>query len=803
MKTKMYRRLANTVLGIVLSGSTSMLMAQTPATTALHNYSNDRQLLTLSANPPAGATAVRFFIDGMQVAELTDEYSVKTKTKPSWKTVIDPQWLPRGEHQLRIDATVAGNVQTIGGQKILGTGQNTAKYISLTGAWDFAEMSELPSGALDGVVPPAVQPGYKSGSWTSILVPNSLGAVAAKWNKYEGILGIYKKNIDINLAKREQASLILESVYWSGRVFVNGVEMGETHGGYLSSRFDISKALKQGTNEIAVIVDNRFSTLGQLKRINEFYWNWGGLLQEVYIEKHQEVSIAELRAEGSMNGALKLHVTGLNSSTTLQKKALTVEVYNSQKKKVLGPVNVQVDLPVGQQVVALKELKVNSPALWDIDHPNLYTVVVKGDFGVLEERTGFRDVKVSGADITLNGKIVQNLQGFNRHADYPGLGRTQPAGLSYNELKMLRDKGFRFFRPAHYPTTKGQLHAADELGLLVIEEVNVTGLKGSVMASKEVVDFGSQQLSKMIARDRSHPSVIAWSVGNENLTEEDGAADYVKAVTTLGRSLDPSRLYTQVTHRHTTDKTFEYQDFVCQNYYAGWYAKDINAIVNLLDAIQAYAGNKPIVLSEYGAEAVAEKQGITKSTEFYQGFVVDAHNRLLNNRKHFFGKMYWCSTDFWCRPNWTGGSPEPIPPFHVKSLIGWDREHKKLGWRVMFSPVRILLNPHTVKGNELGGDIITPQDKDTVITQVITVKEIRGKSVKGKILLEMPAGFTTDQSSYDFELLPEQGKTFKITIRGKLTLPVKSADCFIRAIIDEDTEAQPILLGLKLKELVN
>ncbi|MEP6701087.1 MAG: glycoside hydrolase family 2 TIM barrel-domain containing protein, partial [Bacteroidota bacterium] len=263
---------------------------------------------------------------------------------------------------------------------------------------------------------------------------------------------------------------------------------------------------------------------------------------------------------------------------------------------------------------------------------------------------------------------------------------------------------------------------------------------------------------------------------------------------------DSKRLYTQVTHRHTTDKTFEYQDFVAQNYYAGWYAKDINAIVNLFDAIQAYAGNKPVMLSEYGAEAIPGKQGTTKSTEFYQGFVVDAHNRLLNNRKHFFGKMYWCSTDFWCRPNWTGGSPEPAPPFHYKSLISLDRQHKKLGWRVMFSPVRLILNPHTVKANDLGGDIIIPVDKDTAISQVITIKEIKGKPAKGKIILELPKGFSSATLEYPFDLKPDEGRSFTITIKGMLVSPARSVDCFIKAVIDEDTEAQPLLLTLKIKE---
>lgn len=756
-------------------------------------------LLYLSADPPADTKSVRFLIDEMQVSELTNLYAQKTNTVPVWKTVIDPQWLDKGEHILRIEATTANGIKTLETKKIEGTKQNTSNRVSLTGEWKFAEMSELPAGALEENLAITVRPGYNKGHWTKVFVPNSIGAVSDKWNKYEGILGMYRKQVNIDRKKDEQVAILLESCYWSGRVFINGKEVGETHGGYLPSRFDITNDVKTGKNEIAVLVDNRFTTMGNFKRLNEFYWNWGGIVQEVYIEKNPAVAFINLRAEGAMDGSLKLHVTGLNNTGISQNKNISIEVLNANNKKVFGPVNLDVTIAPGQTILHLNKLQVDNPTLWDLDNPYLYTVVVKGNIETLKERTGFREVKVAGMDILLNGKPLHNLQGFNRHADYPGLGRTQPAGLVYEELKMLHDKGFRFFRPAHYPTTPAMLEAADEIGLLVIEEINVTGLRGAVMATKEVKDFGVQQLTKMINRDRSHPSIIAWSVGNENFTDEKGATDYISHVISTGRSIDPDRLYTQVTHRHTNDKTFQYQDFVAQNYYAGWYAKDINAIVTLFDAIQSYAGNKPVMLSEYGAEAIPEKQGTTKSTEFYQGFVVDAHNRLLNNRKHFFGKMYWCSTDFWCRPNWTGGSPEPAPPFHYKSLISLDREHKKLGWRVMFSPVRIVLNPHTVKANDLGGDIAFPVDKDTTIKQVITVKELKGNPVKGTMLLELPKGFTSEMMEYPFELQPEQGQSFTITITGKIISPATSAECFLKVIIDADTEAQPLLLTLKPK----
>ena len=784
--------------GIVVTGlllAANILYAQ-PKTT---KDNTTVPLVTLSATPPVGTKAVRFFIDDAQYAELTSLYAEKTKTSPVWKTVLGPEWLSAGEHTVRIEADTDDATKTIGTQKVTGTHKNSYGRISLNGTWSFADSSQLPAGALEGSTPEAVKPRYTQGTWTKVFVPNSIGAVSNKWNVHEGILGMYRRNINLTGVKvNEQFFVVLGSVYWSGRVFVNGEEVGHTRGGYLPSRFNISKQVKEGMNEIAVIIDTRFSSRGVYKRLNDFYWNWGGLDQEVEIQRHAQVSLVELAAEGKMDGTLQLNVRGLNALSSAQRKSVTVEVLNAANKKVLGPVKININIPGGENVIKLQSLKVANPTLWDPSKPYMYYVVLRGDFGTLTTRTGFRDVKVQGRDVLVNGKTIQNLQGFNRHADYPGLGRAQPAGLAYQELKLMHEKGFRFFRPAHYPTTPAMLDAADELGFLVIEEINVTGLRGDVMATQDVKDFGKQQLRKMIERDRSHPSIIAWSVGNENLTEEDGAVDYMREVVALGRSLDNSRLYTQVTHRHTNDKTFQFQDFVCQNYYAGWYAKDVNVIGNLLEVIQAYAGNKPIILSEYGAEAVPGKAGTEKSTEFYQGFVVDAHNRILNNQKHLFGKMYWCSTDFWCRPNWHGGSPFPIPPFHVKSLVAWHREHNKLGWRVMFSPVRLMFNPHTVKGTEFGGFVEIEADKPVIIKQVVAIKEVRGQHVKGNVVLELPEGFTAEKSSYPFELKPNESTTVTVSFNGTLAQADKTKDCFIRAVIDEDTEAQPLLLSLNI-----
>lgn len=625
------------------------------------------------------------------------------------------------------------------------------------------------------------------------MVPNSLGAVDDRWNNHEGILGVYRKTVQLEAPEDgEQTAINLESCYFSCRVFVNGEEVGQTRGGYLPSRSDITDVARPGENSVAVVVDYRQSTMGELSRIQDFYWNWGGLLQEVRIERTPEVALTDLRAEGKQDGTLTLRPTGVNGTDAPKKVNAVVEVTGPDGSRVLGPQRVSTKVPTGGGKAEPVVLRINNPALWDLKNPNLYSVKLRGAGGALTERTGFRDVSVSGGDVLLNGEVVEDLQGFDRHADYPGLGRTQPDGLARREMEELHEKGFRIFRPAHYPTTPAELDAADELGMLVIEEVNVTGLSGAELASSEIKRFGADQLTGMIQRDRSHPSIIAWSVGNENLTEQTGAPEYVRDTIAVGKDLDPTRLYTQVTFRGTRDRTYRYQDLIAHNYYAGWYTDDTEDVTRLLDSVQEYAGGKPILLSEYGAEAVIGRSGTGKGTEFYQGYNVDEHNRLLAGRKHFLGKMYWTSTEFWCRPDWGGGNPDPVPPFHTKGLQGLYRDDNKLGWRVMFSPVRL----------SSASVVEAPPGKQAEVPARVTMKEVLGKSASGTLVVEAPEGFEAEPAEQPFQIAPNEEKTVDVTLRGVLPDVVDQVQGRIRAVIDGDTEAQPRLLTIRRADTV-
>lgn len=741
----------------------------------------------LAVDAPAGTTAVRFFLDDVRLSELTDLYAKQTGTTPVWATATDVGWFPAGPHTLRAEAdTPAGTVTAT--KQVVTDGPAAEKgVLPLNGGWRFATAGDLPAGALDGASPPAVAPGYDTGAWPDIVVPDSLGAVQAKWNDDNGLLGVYRRTVDLTPQSGERTALVFESCFWACRYFVNGTEVGSSTGGYLPERLDVTDAVRPGTNTIAVIVDNRVTTMGDYARpVQTLYWNWGGLLQQVRLETTPSAALTEIRAEGTLAGRLTVRPTGVNTTGTAQQVSAVLSVDGA-----LPPQTVTTTIPAGGGDASPITVDVPHPKPWDLDHPTLYTVRLRPQGGGrdLAEQTGFRDVAVHGLDVYLNGRPVQDLQGFDRHADYPGLGRTQPDGLADREIKALHDKGFRIFRPAHYPTTPAELHAADKYGLLVIEELNnVTSQPAAFLGRSDVHEFAKRTLARMVARDRSHPSLFAWSVGNENATDSTQGADYVRDVISYGKGIDPTRLYTQVTDHPTTDLAYPYEDFLAENYYAGWYSGTVDAIGPLLDTVQQRAG-KPIMVSEYGAEAVAGRTGQDRGGEWYQAYIVDGYNRQLDHRPHFIGKMYWTSTEFWCTPAWSGGNPQPVPPFHTKALETYFRA-PKLGWKVLFSPVRITAT--TV--------LEAPPGEQVALRERVTVADVRGHGAQGTVVVDPPEGFTA--SPVPFTVGPDGTTTVDVTLNGKLTNDEHGRDGYVRAVIDSDTEALPVPLTVRAADSV-
>jgi len=759
-------------------------------------------LLDLPVEAHEGTDAVWFYMDDTQLCELADLYAKKTRTKPVWKTEINPRWFERGQHHLRVKADTSKGTVIIENRKV--TTDRSAypvNQILFIGAWRFASQHRLPSPTAEGESPAAVRAGFNVGKWATVMLPNSSGYADKLWNKFEGLVGVYRRSFEIDdIRSEEQFAIILEARYCLGRVFLNGNTVGSTKRGRLRSDFDITRHIHSGNNLIAVVVDNSISAMGVFNVSGGEYWNWGGSVQD-YVERTPEAASTGICAEGRGSGKVTLYADGVNAGNAPLKLEACLRAMDPSSSYVLKHKGVAFDVPVGGGGIKALEFRIYHSALWDPEHPDPHMVTVGGRWGAVEKkvRTDFRDVCVSGEDILLTGKVIENLQGFNRESDYPSLGRTQPPGSARGGINELHYKGFQFFRPAHYSTTQ------DELGPLVIEQMEIVGLEAAQLGSKEVSDFAAEELKELIHRDHNHPSIIAWSLGNENRSDEEGAEEYIRDIIQLGKSLDPARLFRHVTDLGMDDRTYRYQDFVAHNFYAGSYDYDydlnVNAVVALLDYVQSFSGNKLIVLSRYGAEAVIGRPGTGMGTEFYQGYVVDRHHRSLNKRKHFLGKKYWTSTEFWCSPTWAGGTPDLVPPFHVKGLKGYYRDYDKFGYRVMFSPIWLsIVGNSSLKQTMLGVSTRVTQGEKVKFRVRLAMREIRGERVGRRLIVRAPDGFCSSLANHSFKILPYGESKMQIELEDVFSKDAKQVDGRIAGVTDEGTEAQPMLVSIDSEE---
>jgi len=342
--------------------------------------------------------------------------------------------------------------------------------------------------------------------------------------------------------------------------------------------------------------------------------------------------------------------------------------------------------------VARFELSTPSLALWSPENPVLNDVIISAGADDLKDRVGFRSIATSGTDILLNGKKVF-LRGICIHEEVATEGRR---AWSEADARMLlshaKELGCNFVRLAHYPHNEHMARVADELGILCWEEIPVYW----TIAWTNAVTLANaqQQLKDLISRDQNRASVIVWSVANETPVSEP-RTKFLKALVDEARTLDGTRLVSAAmevhsgtmenhpgalpeNHKVVDDPFGEYTDLCSFNQYTGWYDGTLEKIDRTTWSIKY---NKPVVISEFGADA---KQGLhgdtnTRFTEEYQAELYRRTLPMLERIPGFSGCTPWILFDFRSPRRPLSGIQDG---WNIKGLIGHDGE-KKLAFDVL------------------------------------------------------------------------------------------------------------------------
>jgi hypothetical protein len=319
-----------------------------------------------------------------------------------------------------------------------------------------------------------------------------------------------------------------------------------------------------------------------------------------------------------------------------------------------------------------------APALWAPGHPSLYDATLTVNGGqVRETHFGVRAWSVVDGHALLNGAPL-TLRGASMHEDAARHGAALTPADRAQLVRELTSVGADFTRE-HYPPHPALLEAFDRLGIVVWEQVPVWRLTGAELAGP-LGDQGLALLRQTVARDRSHASVMAWSVENETQAGGAGERAYVRRAAALVRSLDPTRLVAadaSLSPLSGISRALGQLDAIGLNDYVGWYGGTLpGTLRSLLGQVAARFPAPALFVTETGAEANRSGSASTKGTYAFQQRFLDRTFAVLDADPRLSGALVWALRDFPVRPGWTGGNPRPSPPFNEKGLFARDGRAK-------------------------------------------------------------------------------------------------------------------------------
>ncbi|MBN1311527.1 MAG: beta-glucuronidase [Anaerolineae bacterium] len=535
-----------------------------------------------------------------------------------------------------------------------------------------------------------------SAGWASGFTQGQPIAVPASWNDqldsmrdYTGSAW-YQIRFDVpwELGSRKYM-LRFGSVNYLADVWLNGAHLGSHEGGHLPFEFDVTQHLHAESNRLVVRVDGALApdrvppgnvSMNALDRFGELNYPDGSFDFFPYCGIHRPVLLYAAAAGGLSDLTV---VTDINGDTGL----VSVQL----RRDDAAPVRARLTLrghgePLSTEMEIAEQaevgLEVPQAALWAPGSPNLYDLIVElEDGGQIVDRytlpIGIRTIHIEGDSLLLNGRPIY-LKGFGRHEDFPVIGRGLFPAVIVKDYALMEWIGANSFRTSHYPYSEQMMDLADRLGFLVIDETPAVGLFFAEDGLERRLDLCRQYTRELIARDKNHPSVIAWSLANEPHSRRPAAKAFFRDLYDLAGSLDPTRPVTIVSMVGVEEDAFEFVDFLCLNRYYGWYSEpgrlDVGCeeLSDELDMLyERY--HKPLVLSEFGADTVAgcHAEPPEMFSEEYQAEMLARYIEVLRSKPFVIGEHVWNMCDFK-----TGQMVRRVGGYNLKGVFTRDRRPK-------------------------------------------------------------------------------------------------------------------------------
>jgi beta-galactosidase len=570
---------------------------------------------------------------------------------------------------------------------------NVTETVSIRAGWEYLENNTAdPTKAII------------AGRWIPVDLPHT-------WNAFDSVDPVpgyrrdaswYRKSITIAPAARgTRHALLFEAANMTADVYVNGVRAGGHVGGHLPFEVDISNVIRPGRNEVLVRVDNSVDRQLIPSQSSDFVL-YGGLTRDVFMITRPPTYIAAVIVDTPRVSAefADTRITATLANFAADADLTLAALVRDPDGNEVARTQRQVTVHAGQAQLSLDLPSLKSPQLWSPRRPRLYTAevrLIRPQDGKLlhssSDRFGYRwfEFKPHGA-FYLNGERLL-IRGSSRHEEHAGLGGAVPDAIERADLEAAKAMGVNFLRLAHYPQAPAVYRAADELGLLIWDELPwCRGGVGDAVWKQNT----ERMLREQIAYNRNHPSIIIRSLGNELdwLPDFEGGddANAIKAffghLNGIAKNLDPTRL--TAARRYADGASIV--DVFSPSMWPGWYQSGYALYEPMIRKAQATYPH--LLHMEYGGDShvgrhlnqvrdgtppPAGAPSIATTSAWDETYVVDLFDWYLHITEQlddYSGNAQWALKDFATplRPD------NPIPYINQKGVLDREGRPKEAYW---------------------------------------------------------------------------------------------------------------------------